>query len=115
MGKTIKVFSILGINCYVRWLDSRWYELDVVYKGGLYVHQLWCEKAHKNERRLSRAELDECAVKELSIAATVLVGNLIKERSLINQSKKLWQKTKEWLWVRAKWTRKEPAVKKAKE
>ena len=100
MGKTLKVFSILSINCYIRWIYGRWYELDVVYKGGLYVHQMYVEKAHKTEKRVTKQFTDECAIKELTIAATVLIGNLKKERSFKQQATKViknlytWPKTK---------------------
>lgn len=98
MGKTLKIFSYKGSNVYIRFVYSRWYELLVAYKGGIYSHYMWLEKAHKTEKRLTLKEQEDAVIKELSIAATVLLENLIQENKywskLKNHSKKLWQKTK---------------------
>ncbi len=84
-------------------LHDRWYELDVVYKGGLYVHDLWVEKAHKNEKRTTLKEREEGVIKELSIAATVLIENLRREYSLKGRIKKLINQSTSWL---RKWEKK---------
>lgn len=92
MGKTLKIYSYRGVNVYIRYLYSRWYELLVVYKGGAYCHQIWVEKPHRNEKKLSVKDRDEKAVVELMVAANTLVDNLKSERSLINLIKKHYGK-----------------------
>lgn len=91
MGKTLKIFSYRGVNVYIRFLYSRWYELLVAYRGGVYAHQMWVEKPHGQEKRVMIKTRDESAIQELSIAATALIDNLVLERSLKNRIKKLYK------------------------
>ena len=96
MGKTLKQFSYKGCNVYIRYIYSRYYELLVAYKGGIYSHFVWVEKPHKTEKRITNEQRDEGAITELSTAAIVLIENLNREFGIIGRLKKIITKLNLW-------------------